>query len=273
MRVIDNPKLQERDRSSGPLGEVKSALRLGRSSQEVEAQDEVITVLQRILDNSYVLLRDVVLEGLEISIPLVLVGPTGIHVLNPDPTRGIYRAKDQNWEKMDDRQQQLKPTKPNLVRRTLLMARAVESFLQNHYEQVPEVEPVLVFTDPGTHVDSVRAAVRIVMADALERYVASVVQSDILLDQSDVENVVELLAPEPDLEAETEASEDIVDSFSLAEQEDSHQSSRPFPGEDLVAALNERMPFSARQWVILGIMVLVNIIILIVFVVMILTTT
>jgi hypothetical protein len=273
MRVIENPKLREKERSSGPLGEVKSALNLGRSSGESEAQDEVIAVLQRTLDNNYVLLRDVVLEGLEVTIPLVLVGPTGIHVLNPSPSRGIYRAKEQNWEKMDDRQQQLRSATPNLVRRTLLMSRAVESFLQSQFQEIPEVEPVLVFTHPGTHVDSVRPAVRIVMADAQDRYVASVVQSDILLDQSDVESLAELLSPQPDLGAESEIQKDIVDSFSLKEQEERKKRQGPMPGEQYVEMLNERMPFTTRQWLVLGAMVLVNVILLIAFVVIVLSTS
>jgi hypothetical protein len=276
MKVIDNSAADEKSGTSGPLGGVMNTFKLGRVwSQDMQAQEGIITALERLLDNRYTLLRNVSLEGLDIPIPLVLVGPPGVRVLYPSASRGVYRAKDDVWEKMEDDQKGYKSVLPNLLTRTQLMGRAVESFLTAKGYPQTEVEPVLVFSDPGIHVDTIRPVVRVVMVDALERFIAGLVQIRTFLNKDEIEKIVALFA-EP--KAEENASEPPPferDAFSFSDEDNTRQqpisvlSNLP-RGERAVSALN-KIPFTTRQWVLLILMVLVNIILLVAFVIIILT--
>lgn len=276
MKVIDNSAADEKSGTSGPLGGVINTFKLGRVwSQDMQAQEGVITALERLLDNRYTLLRNVSLEGLEIPIPLVLVGPPGVRVLYPSASRGVYRAKDDVWEKMEGDQKGYKAALPNLLTRTQLMGGAVESFLTaKGYPQI-EVEPVLVFSDPGIHVDTIRPVVRVVMVDALERFIAGLVQLRAFLNKDEIEKIVALFAEPKAEENASELTSFERDAFSFADEESPGQkpisvlSNLP-SGERAVSVLN-KIPFTTRQWVFLILMVLVNIILLVAFVIIILT--
>ncbi len=169
------------------------------------------------MDNRYVILRNVQLEGLDIPIPLILVGPTGARVIYPSASRGVYRARGETWEQMDDRAQVYRAATPNLISRTQLMAQAVSAYLTGRDMPLPEVEPVLMFSDPGTHVETVRPLVRVVLVDGLERFVAGLLQSRSYLDKENVQKIVVLLtqlsgldldaSPYPERDAFTYADE------------------------------------------------------------------
>lgn len=273
MKVIENPIFESKIRWPAPFDGLVRSLRFGRSvSDDIKAQDKIISSLQRGLNNRYIMLRNVILEGRKVPIPLVLVGPPGVRVMDVSGTPGVYRAKGDAWEKMDDHRKRFQPTLPNMIARVMLMARAVEAYLTNPDRRVV-VEPVLVFSDPGIHVEMIRPAVRIVLADALGRFAASLVQSRSTLDREYAEAIVELLTV---AQAETdgmEAASHVRDAFDFAE-EDTRRRSAPVLAQ---STFNERFisllgkfPFTTRQWLALGIIVIVNIIILIAFVVVIL---
>ena len=153
MKIIENSKLNHKENVSSPMNDVISSIKSGLNITEiVQAKDAVIASLERMLDNRYVVLRDVILPGLKVPVPLVLVGPSGVHVLNPSSIRGVYRAQGENWERMDQRRRDFKPAQPNLIMRAELLARAVKKFLTERGYELPEVEAVLIFTDPGVHI-------------------------------------------------------------------------------------------------------------------------
>jgi hypothetical protein len=275
MKVIDNPKASGKSAQPGKLDDIFGSLHLGRTwTQDMQTQEEVIAALDKALDNRYVMLRNVTLEGLEIPIPLVMVGPPGLRVIYPCATRGIFRAKGDVWEQMEDRQQVYRAASPNLLTRTELMGQAVAAFLAARGMPTVEIEPALFFSDPGTHVDSVRPAVRVVLVDGLERFIAGLVQSRAFLEKEDVTKIVDLflqsmgvterdISPYPDRDAfsfsdePAEAKETVLDRIPR--------------GEGVVKILN-KIPFSGRQWFVLGFMVVVNIVILVAFVLLVLLT-
>jgi len=276
MKVIDNSASDEKSNASGPLSGVMSTFKFGRVwSQDMQAQEGIIAALERQLDNYYTIFRNVSLEGLDIPIPLVLVGPSGVRVLYPSASRGVYRAKDDAWEKMEDDQKGYKPVLPNLLTRTQLMGRAVAAYLSaKGYPQI-EVEPVLVFSDPGIHVDTVRPIVRVVMVDALERFVAGLIQSRTYLNKDETEKIVALFIEAGGGKNISEPVPIERDAFSFADEDQPKQ--RPLSalsnlprGERAVSTLN-KIPFTTRQWVFLILMVVVNIILLVAFVIIILT--
>ena len=279
MKVIDLAPARE-ERSSGLLAKVSSSIRSGKSSSEdAPAQTRMIAALQKSLGNQYVLLRDVKLEDLEMPVPLILVGPPGVHVLVPSSLRGVYRAREDQWEKLEERRQKYRPVNPNLLTRTLLMGRSVHAFLVYRGRPVPEVVSILFFSDPGIHVESVRPVVRLVMADAQDRFIAGLMQSRILLNQEEIDRIVRSLSREKggvgveDVEAPSVEQ----DAFSFYEAEAPRQKSNLeqelAAGEQAFLSRLTRVPFTGRQWMILGAIILVNILLLAVLVLVVLVNS
>ena len=232
----------------------------------------VIDSFQRLLDNQYVMLRAVPLDDPEVPIPLVLVGPPGIRMIYARSIKGVFRAKEDAWEEMDDRTQRFKITRPNLLQRSQLMAKAVDTYLAARNFDLAAAEPALVFTDPGIHVDTVRPIVRVVQADALDRFGAGLAQSPAFLEKETVQRIVNALGGERLASRRAAKAEaDMQDAFSFQDQPPDKARRAP----DVLYQSTEipffrRVPFSKRQLVVLG---LVNIIILSAFVFLILLTS
>jgi hypothetical protein len=274
MKVIDL-KPEREARPASLMDQISGSLKAEKNgSEDQAAQNRLIAAFGKVLSNNYVLLRNVSLEGLDVPIPLILVGPSGVRIINASSQRGVYRARGETWEKLDERQQKFRPALPNLLTRTMLMGKAVQAFLNSRGLAAPDLEAVLAFSDPGLHADSVRPAVRIVLADAMERFITALSQSRILLTQDEIERIVTPLSrlkPEGALIAPEE--EDI---FSLA---GGKKSSTPTASERLrsasekaVLARVEKVPFSSRQWAILALFLFVNILLLAVFIMLVLST-
>ena len=108
----------------------------------------------------------------------------------------MKNAGEDAWEEMDDRTQRFKITRPNLLQRSQLMAKAVDTYLAARNFDLAAAEPALVFTDPGIHVDTVRPIVRVVQADALDRFGAGLAQSPAFLEKETVQRIVNALNQE-----------------------------------------------------------------------------
>jgi len=198
MKVIDQTPYFSTDGKISALDQVKATMKLGAAwVQETQAQTGVMAALERGLDKKFTLLRNVTLPGLEISIPFILVGPTGVYAMYVTTLRGMYRAKGDMWGTLAGNT--FKPSSTNLVTRTARMARAVQVYLQRQgYEGAGAVEAVLLCANPGLHVDSVRPIVRVVQSDALERFAISIAQARVSLSPEAVAEVANrILNPKP----------------------------------------------------------------------------
>jgi len=278
MKIIDCSAVTESVRSSDTLTDWLATLKIGRSSsQDLEAQEAAINIFQRLIDNKFFLLQNLSIQGLELPVPMVLIGPTGIWVIYASGQRGVFRARGDTWEKIDDRTQSYAPTGENLLTRTSVMSTAVETNLIASGIQAAQIESVLVFTNPGIHVETIRPIIRVVLVDALERFASGVVQGRILYDADHVQQIVDVFVPPDKIE-----DDGLVQ---LSEIEDSSTDTagtatpRKIPGSDSLDRFDntfaklDKMPFSSRQWLILGILMLVNIVILAAFVIYILIAT
>ena len=195
MRVIESGDTEAEEKPQGFLDRIGDIWKFGLSwEQDRQAKDDMVAELRKRLDNKYILVTEVTLPGLEIPIPLVLVGPTGIQVIYASALKGIFRAKNDTWSVMDNRSHRFKPAQPNLIARALLMARAIETYLSGQGFSATEAESVLFLSQPGIHVDSIRPAIRVVQADGLDRFVSGILQNRQDLDQSEVAQIAETLA-------------------------------------------------------------------------------
>jgi hypothetical protein len=263
MKVIDSTETEVTPQEKKGLFDL-SRLKLGASpvKENEEAQDYVANALNKVLDNQFVLLRNITLEGPGIPIPLILLGPAGIQVIYASTAKGVYRAKEGVWEKLDDRNQRFQIDRPNLLERTMLMARALDTFLANQKLELPATEPVLFFSDPGIHIDATRPIVRVLMADALDRYIAGLVTTRSLTDQETTQRAVKVLTRGLDQRGEGQAVIE-RDAFSFMDlPEGGPQVRKKVIVDRSEPPLFQGIPFSKRQWLMLILLVVVNIIIL-----------
>jgi hypothetical protein len=177
MKIIDQTPYYTEKGELSLLDRARAMLKYGNSwVGEMEAQKSVIAVLDRTLDKNFTLLRNVTLAELDMLIPFILLGPSGVYVIYVTALTGTVRAKTDQWGTIFG--SSFKPLKPNLLVRTEHMARAVQVYLQRHGFNSPTgVEPVLLCADPSLNVDSLRPITRIVMRDALERFAISLQQA------------------------------------------------------------------------------------------------
>jgi hypothetical protein len=137
---------------------------------------------------------------------MILIGPQGVRVIRATSVRGVFRAKGDEWMTFRSGAGHFRRVRPNQQAVVLADAEAVHRFLQGQGFGLPEVEAVLVFTNPRTHVDTARPRARIVLADGLEHMAANLTQLRPIMDQEDIEAVLGALqhARLPGLEAGAE---------------------------------------------------------------------
>lgn len=265
MKVIDiSQNTAPKEGLNKILAEVQNAAGgLLGGSAEAQGQETLISYLSRVLNNRYTLLRNVKLEGVDINIPMILLGPTGINVITTRADKGIFQVKAESISKMSG-SKELTPIRPSPVNRTMMMAQAVGRYLRDHNIEPPEVQPVMFFSNPGTHIDSTRPSVRLVQIDGLDRYASSLLHGQMVLAPEDVHSLVNIF--NKTLEVESPAETD---------GEASQHPRKPGVLEPRLTNSLDRMgrKFSMKtsQWIFLGAIALIEVIILIVFIFIILT--
>jgi len=209
---------------------------------DVKAEETILDSLRRFFDNSHFIVRNVLLEGIDVPIPLVLVGPSGIYVLLVSGATGVFRAKAEVWMEMNRRSRKYAPVQRNLITRAQLMTRVVDAYLSLHHRPHPPLQTAILFGDAGAHVDSVRSAVRVVLKDGMERFANSVVQGQVVYKtKEEVQDIVDALIgnlPEP----EGTPSEAIPAA-----------PRKPTPIDKLSKA-TKKLGLTPRQWIMLGVM-------------------
>jgi hypothetical protein len=230
---------------------------------EMKAQHTISAILRKILDNKFILLRNITLPDFEETFPLILIGPPGVTVIYVSIKKGLYRAFGESWAIMDNRAKRYRSSKPNLQAVTTRLARSVDSYLSNHGINLPEVDSVLVFTHPGTTVDTDRPDVRILQVDAIERFGVGLAQRERILNGENVRAITDLFVRPPVPE-----DDGLLDESVFFVEEAPPESAL----ERLVAPLQKMFPFSRRQWILLVFVAVAEAIILIIFLLLILST-
>lgn len=206
MKIINKTPFYNEKGEISLVDRAKAMLQFGKSwLDEVEAQTAILPLFEKNLGNSFILLRNVELPEVGINIPFILVGPPGISVIYVTAIKGTYRARGEEWGTISGNM--FKPLKPNLLTRVEQMGRAVQRYLERKgFTELPPVEAILLCADPAVHVDSQRPIVRIVMRDALERFLTTLTQMPAALDRQTIQEIIDwILNPPKEEEAESAA--------------------------------------------------------------------
>lgn len=255
MKIYDESLYQSAEGTIGLWNRVQGFIAYGSNWYgDMQSQQELIEQLGRALDNRYVLFRNIVLPGTEIPIPLILIGPGGIWVMIASSRRGVFRAKGDAWLLMEGGQ--FKAAQPNMVTRVQLMTAALETFLQKENIKSPQLKPVLLFTNPGMHVDSVGPSVRIVLSDAIDRYVGELVQEMGVMSSESLNKVVDALTKSqkhPERETASAALDTEEDDIFSYQEEPQESGQRHRSGPSALDSFASRVNLSSKQWIALAV--------------------
>lgn len=240
------------------------------------AQETVITLFKKILDNRFFLLQGVHFQAFEGLTPLVLIGPPGIWVIEASPVSGIFRASGGSWEEMDAKARIFRPAKPNLPARTVAAAKSLETFLAAARESPAPVEAVVVFTHPGAHLELQQPITRLIQADAMGRFAAGLLKSPIVLEKEVIQALADRLSQSPGnlaLEEPDELAEfgDLDTSQGSAQLP--HLPNIPEEEPELVKRVSRFARFNRFQWMVLGLLLVLNIFVLIAVILVVLLIT
>lgn len=266
MKIIDQSARQGSTSPPNMVGRLMGRLSEAFSTQDARAQETFVKTTSRIFDDRFILLRNSILADLETPIPLILIGPPGMWVIYPSGAKGVFRAEETGWEELDSLSRRMKPSHPNLITRTALLAGAVEKFLIEKGVSLPSIEPILYFSDPGLHLEAVRPAARVIPSDALGRAAVGQLKLEPALDARAVERLTNLLIGK-DPEALVGAAVEVRDIFTIADPSDRKPIKIPelpdLPSEEPGFASRLPWKFTSRQWRLLGVMLVLNILLLI----------
>jgi len=173
MKIIDQTSLLNENGEIGFMQRVQGSLKYGFDwYSEMEAQETVLAHLSRALGKGYTAIRNQTLGASGITIPIALVGPAGVYAAHVTHVGGTYQARGDSWGQVFGTN--FKPASVNIMARTQLLARALQAFIERQGVRLPQpVEPVILATNPGLHIESLQPITRIVLIDALERWAAS----------------------------------------------------------------------------------------------------
>lgn len=178
MKILDKNALNDANGKINIIARIQGTLKYGFSwYPELQAQDKIIPVLDRLLDKGFMLIRNYTLPNSDIVIPMILIGPGSISIIVTSPVTGHFEAKGMEWNTLVTNGSPV-PARRNLIDLTSKLTRAFQKYLDRYKINVPmAVEPVLIVTEPGAQVEATRPAVRVVRSDAIKQFANSLLQA------------------------------------------------------------------------------------------------
>lgn len=194
MKLFERSPFSGENRSISFGDRIKGIWRFGLSwDRDLQAQNLLIGQLKKALDNKFILIHHMTLPNLPMPIPIILIGPPGVKTIYASAVKGVFRAKGENWFSLDAPNKKYVAVSPNLVKRAFLMSQAVQDYLSHREILLPGVEPVLFFSQPGLHVESVQPITRLVQLDEIDRFVTTILQSPVIMSSSDGQVIADVL--------------------------------------------------------------------------------
>jgi hypothetical protein len=286
MKVIDKSEFRDENGLISLENRIRGTLRYGLPWFGIMQSQMIISDrLGKGLANDYTLLRNVLIPGTGLIASMILVGPQGVRAITASPLRGVYRAKGEEW--LVQTAGGFRKSNPNLQHMAVTTAEVILHYLRDRGYSLPEVEAVLAFSNPRAHVDAAHPNARIVQADGVDHLAANLRQLPPIMDGEDVNLVVDALlrpkAPEPEPAPPAPAPRaarplaptgppspgPFPEAAPLA-------GAGPFRLEDrpvVPSRRRRRLRLNRRQWILLGLLLAAEVLIVAVFAVLIAQNT
>ncbi|MFO7944403.1 MAG: hypothetical protein R6U51_08935 [Anaerolineales bacterium] len=229
--------------------------------QSRKSQQKLISILDDILSDECVLLRNVNLPKAGKPIPLVLVAPSGTTVINPKDKKGFFRAEGKKWEVMGQGEE-YKPAFNNLIHETWVYQKTIEGYLKRHNFKAPNLNGALIFVSTETHIESISPIVKVIRADGIKNFARRLAISKPEFTDLDFRNLIKLLTKPALPEKKQEP----------AQKEVSSPKAEPFRFEEKLNNLVDVVNFTRQEWIIIGILIIFVILVLIALITLVLLT-
>lgn len=265
MRLIDCTAKAEKESSlQENLTQIRAKLPfLGKTSAQI--QQIVLARFLRRLDNRFTMIQNFIPEGYLKPIPFILVGPMGVIVFNLNMDKGVYRIKEETWQEMNKTNRRYTLSRVNLVKQTQILTQMIDDFLTRKGQMNVEVTPVLLFADPGAHVDQTRPAIRVVLADGIDHLISSYTQAEEKLNLLEVKAITDIFdgAANPIQPIAVKEEDFFGKELGIGIEKPKPKPPRPVPQLNLqLPSLVTRLNFTRGQWLLLGAIVVLNILVL-----------
>jgi hypothetical protein len=266
MRLIEPYQTAtEKDNLKKLLNPVKKLLNF--DSADEHAEEMIITQLMRGLNNHFVLLHNLQLETGREVFPPILIGPPGLIVLNISFVKGFFKAKEESWWEMSKSSHRFGPGHPNLIKQSQFYAQKLANILDVHGKTHPEITAVLIFANPGVHVETSSPAIRITLMDGVESLITGLLKSEEYLKPNEINYLadsLELIA-NPEKALPLGEGEDFFGrDLHLRDEKSSPKLTKmPIPDEFSLPPVEEKLRFSRKQWILLIVLLIITIVVLI----------
>ncbi len=203
MKVIECSDLREEDGTISLPNRIKGTLNFGLNwYDEMQAQEEICARLSKTLKHEHTMIRNAIIPGTKLPVPMILLSPQGARVIVPSRIRGSYRAKGNEWQKFDSRGRRFKRARPNPMDDVRLMADVLLRSIQDRGYGLPSIEPVLLFTDANAIIDQLSPGVRIVQVDAVDHFAVNLLKIEPIMDQDDIRAISDAILHSKDAESD-----------------------------------------------------------------------
>ncbi len=129
MKIIDKTPFQDDKGEISLINRIQGSLKYGLSwYASLQAQKTVMDVLNRALEKGFTLVRNAELGASGIVVPMILIGTSGVYVLEATPLKGYYRARGDEWGTMSNGVFQ--PAAINVLARTARLAQVLQVFFE-----------------------------------------------------------------------------------------------------------------------------------------------
>jgi len=246
------------------LDRIKQLVPLTKTGKEGE--EVIVARLQRGLDNRFIMLRNLCLEGPNILFPPILIGPAGLAVLNISHARGFFKAREDTWWMMDKSSHRYDVARPNLMKQSQEYASKLAAIMEARGKSHPEVIPILIFASPGVNIETTNPAIRIVLMDGIDSLISSLLRSKEMLQANEINYLsdsLEVMAnPEkaiPMGEGEDFFGQDLL----TPEKKPSPKiPTINIPTQMPLPDVEHKLSFSKKQWVVLAVLLILTIVVL-----------
>jgi Nuclease-related domain len=248
------------------IRQIKGFFMIGKTDEQAEAA--VVARFSRGLDNRFFMLHHLELEGKGVRFPTILVGPAGLFVLNISPVTGFFKAKDESWWEMNKTTHRFGPGRPNLIKQSNEYARKLAEILEKQGKSHPAIVPILIMGNPGVHIETSNPAIRIVLMDGVDSLIDAMFNSQEVLKPTEINyltDALEFLA-NPEKAIPLGEGEDFFGQDLLIEEEKAPLTlpDLPLPAELPLPPVEKKLQFTKTQWIILGVLLILTIVVLLV---------
>jgi hypothetical protein len=248
------------------IDQIKQLFQIGNPDEY--AEDAIVSKFIRGLDNRFIMLRSLQLEGNGETFRPILVGPTGMYVLNISHAKGFFRAKEDSWWEMNKTTHKFGPARPNLIKQSIEAAQKLAEILEMHDKPHPEITPLLIFASPGVNIERSNPAIRIVLMDGVDSLIEGMLYSDAVFQPTEItflSDTLEIMAnPEKEILMVEGEGEDFFgkDLFIPEKKAPLTLPEITIPTELPLRPVEEKLKFSQRQWTVLVVLLLLTIVVL-----------